>query len=170
MSITVEAFQMEGWKETFTGLVLAENDEWVMIAHIPSEYFVDGYRLVRKEYIVQRIRKSAEQRAERVLRLRKVDYAAPKGFAWGDTEELLRWVESRYDLFQFQDREEDDVMVGRVDVVDDGFLQIIFVDIDGQEDETYDMEFPLSEILIIEFGTNYMDSVRLLWKDNGNGN
>lgn len=166
MAITVEAFQMEGWKETLTGLVLAENDEWVLIGHIPADYAVDGYRLISKKYIVTRINKGAEQRVELVMRLRKVEPAIPEGFVWADTEGLLRWVEKTYGLFQFQDREEDDVMVGRIDEIDDGFLQIVFVDIDGNEDEDYDMEFPLSEILIIEFGTGYMDAVRLLWRHN----
>jgi hypothetical protein len=166
MAITVEAFQMEGWKETLTGLVLAENDQWVLIGHIPADYAVDGYRLVNKKYIVTRINKGAEKRVELVMRLRDMKPDLPEGFSWGDSEHLLRWIESKYGLFQFQDQEEDDVIVGRIDEIDDGFLQIVFIDIEGKEDDEYDMEFPMSEILIIEFGTGYMDAVRLLWKHN----
>ena len=166
MAIKVEAFQMEGWKETLTGLVLAENEDWVLIGHIPADYAIDGYRLISKKHIVTRINKGAEQRVELVMRLRKVEPNIPEGFTWGDTEHLLRWIEKKYDLFQFQDQEEDDVMVGRIDGIDDGFLQLVFIDIDGNEDDDYDMEVPLSGILIIEFGTGYMDAVRLLWRHN----
>ena len=47
----VETYKIKGWREKETGLLIAENEEWVLVKHIPVDYMVDGYKLYQKKFI-----------------------------------------------------------------------------------------------------------------------
>ena len=38
----IEAFKIKGWSVKETGLVVAENEDWLLVKHIPIDYVVDG--------------------------------------------------------------------------------------------------------------------------------
>lgn len=48
----VERFEIQDWEEPQTVLLLAENEEWVLVKHIPVDFVVDGYKLYKKQFIL----------------------------------------------------------------------------------------------------------------------
>ena len=50
----VETYRVTGWEDVERGLIVAENDEWLLVKHIPIDYIVDGYKLYRKAFIASR--------------------------------------------------------------------------------------------------------------------
>ena len=115
----VETFQMIDWEEPEVGLLIDENEEWLLVKHIPVDYVIDGYKVFKKEFIESRDRGENEQKIEKVLHLKKVDINKPDGFEFSDAAGLLQWVESTYGLFEIQD-DESELTYGRICKIVDG--------------------------------------------------
>jgi hypothetical protein len=161
----VETYVTKDWEESEAGLLLAENDEWILVKHIPADYVIDGYRLYKKKFVENRERDETERQIERVLKLKGVDAAMPEGFEFSDTIGLLQWVESKYGLFEFQDDDESELFYGTLQNVENGSLSINMITAKGEEDPEFDFEFEIDKIRILEFETDYHLSIKLLWDD-----
>lgn len=162
--MTVETFYVKGWEEAEAGLVISENADWVLVRHIPVDYMVDGFRLYNKDLLVKRERKSNEKQIEKVLTLKQITTETPDGFEFDTTEEILRWCEKKYGLFEFQEEEEGELFYGKIREIENDFLLIHMIMDDGTV-ESDDQEYRLSEIRTISFETDYFKSIRLLWLD-----
>ena len=51
----VEKYKIKDWDDSESGLLVSENDDWILVKHIPVDYVIDGYRLYKKEFIENRI-------------------------------------------------------------------------------------------------------------------
>jgi hypothetical protein len=173
----VETFHIVSWEEPETGLVIAENNEWVLVKHIPVDYQIDGYKIYKKAFIAERTHSSKEVAIEKVLRLKGVKAEHPEGFdfgssinLFGSTVYLLKWSEQKYGLFEFQNNSETEVFYGKISEVTDGLLRINMVIADGSVEEKYDYEFEIEEIRAIAFESDYFISMKLLWQDKMKNN
>ncbi len=163
--LQVETYKIKGWKETVTGLVISENKDWILVKNIPSDYRLDGYTLYRKEYVKKRLTKTSEQQVERVLGLRNTKIIAPKKFKFDSTANLLKWVEKKYGLFEFQDYDEDVLFYGKINDINKGKLTIDMIKSDGSIDEKFDAKFSLKKIRAISFDTDYFNAIVLMTED-----
>ncbi|WP_162051344.1 hypothetical protein [Pontibacter pamirensis] len=168
----VESFQIASWEEPEKGLVIVENDEWVLVKYVPVDYQIDGYKLYRKSFIEERLYTSREVVIEKVLNLKGVKEEPPIGFRFGLTVnlfgsaiDLLKWSEQKYGLFEFQDDSETEVFYGKISEVTDRLLTIDMIKADGSVEENYDFEFDVNEIRAIAFESDYFTSMKLLWED-----
>lgn len=161
----VEDYKLKGWQDSEQGLLLAENEEWVLVKHIPIDYTLDGYRLYKKEFIHQRMRTKMEEQVEKVLKLKKVGTELPEGFKFSNTMGILDWVESNYGIFEFQDEDESELFYGKKNKVEGKSLTIDMVKSNGEVEANFDYVFDLSKIRVITFETDYHLSIQLLWKD-----
>jgi hypothetical protein len=161
----VETYKIKGWKEKETGLLIAENEDWILVKHIPVDYVVDGYKLYKKEYIKKRIVKGKEAKITRVLELKETPTDLPKGFKFDTVIELLKWSEKTYGLFEFQDKKEGELFYGKINTVESDFLVIDMIKASGKIEKEYDYDFLLSKIRAIAFETDYFEAIRLLMSD-----
>ena len=162
----VETYTIKDWEDQETGLLIAENEDWLLVRHIPVDYVVDGYKLYKKSFIESRVTTDQERQVEKVLGLRKISMDIPNGFVFSDTIGLLSWVESNYDMFEFQGKDESELTYGKlIEDNDDQGLVIDWIAPDGTVDYDYVHEEAVSEIRVITFETDYHISMRLLWKD-----
>lgn len=160
--IKVETYKIDRWKEKETGLLLAENEDCILVKHIPVDYVVDGYKVYFKKHIISRECLKKEEKVELVLSLKKVKTTKPKEFKFGKPLELLKWVEKKYGLFEFQDESETELFYGTINSVSKNSLVINMIKSDGTIEYNYDYEFNLRKIRSITFLTDYFDSIRLL--------
>lgn len=163
--ITVESFEVEGWEEKQTGLVVLENEEWLLVKDIPVDYVVDGYKIYKKQFINNRLQEDNEKKIERVLKLKGVEANAPEGLTLGSVAEILAWCEARFGLFEFQDGEDDELFYGRINTIEGRSLIIDSIKTDGKTEFEFDCEFDMDEIRVITFESDYFNSIRLLWED-----
>jgi asparagine synthetase A len=162
----VETFLLEDWEETETGLIIEENQEWILVKHIPVDYLIDGFKLYRKSAIVERVHSTIEENIERVLKLKKVAVDKPDNFEFSDTLSILKWSEANYDILEFQDDSESELIYGKLKRVEGDDFTIDFINADGTVDPLFDYEFSLEAIRVISFDSDYHQSIRLLFKDN----
>jgi hypothetical protein len=161
----VERLKITGWEDEETGLLVAENEEWLVVRHIPVDYVVDGYKLYRKAFMEARTRTQKETLIERVLRLKGVKAERPTGFEFKGIAETLQWCEQKYGLFEFQDSDQTEVTYGRINQITNGTLMIDMITTTGEVDEAYEYDFELDAIRVITFETDYFESIRLLSRD-----
>ena len=161
----VERFEIQDWEEPQTGLLLAENEEWVLVKHIPVDFVVDGYKLYKKQFILSRSNGAEEQLIARVLKLKNETTALPERFEFQATADVLRWSQREFDLFEFQDEDETELFYGRINRLEKSDLIIDMVLSDGTLELDYDIVFNIDAIRAITFGSDYFNSIRLLYKD-----
>ncbi|MFY0671855.1 MAG: hypothetical protein JXQ87_00540 [Bacteroidia bacterium] len=162
----VETYILKEWEESTAGLLLAEDKEWILVKHIPVDYAIDGYRIYKKEFVEKRERTDAEKQIERVLALKGIKSKAPVDFEFSNTVGLIKWVESNYGLFEFQDDDESEIFYGQIDAVNGNGLTIKLLAADGSIDTSFNYEFDISRIRVLEFETDYHLSMKLLLDDN----
>lgn len=165
MQIKAESFQIRDWEEVQTGIVLAENENWILVNHIPVDYLIDGYTLINKKHILKRHSGKDEKQIERVTKLKEVTVKKPEDFEFADTLGLLQWCEGKFGIFAFQTEDEYAAFFGKINRVDKDALIIDSVFADGKVMPDYDFEFDLKEVRTITFGSDYFESMRLLWLD-----
>lgn len=160
----VEKLKVADWEDEATGLLVAENEEWLLVKHV-VDYVIDGYKLYRKAFIEERTRTGKEAFVERVLLLKKVQEDKPAGFEFNGVAATLKWCEQKYGLFEFQDFDQTQLFYGRINHITEGILIIDMIKANGEEEKAYDYDFELDEIRVITFETDYFESMRLLWLD-----
>ena len=164
----VEYIELNGWDETsVSGLWLAENDEWLLLHHIPVDYIIDGYVLIAKQHIRSRRAKKKHKEFELVLQLKGVKPEVPLGFSFSNTIGLLRWVESTYGLIHFMEvAEEESAFLGWLNEADVVHFWIDTLEPNGTvaAREQEEMPFVISEVCLISFADDYSESLKLLWQ------
>ena len=164
-NITVETFKIKGWKEKETGLLVAENEKWILVKHIPVDYLVDGYKLYKKKFIKSRESKEREAQVAHVLGLKGVKAKKPKGFEFAGVVDTLKWSEKKYGLFEFQDSEEGALQLGKINTVSKKSLFIDFITAEGKLKKAFKFSFKTNEIRSITFESDYFNSIKLLMDD-----
>lgn len=162
--LRVEFLRLADWEDDVVGVWLAENDDWLLLRRIPVDYVVDGYALVAKQYLMTRQPGAGRKQTELVLRLKGIQPTVPPGFSFSDTLGLLRWVEQTYGLVQFQD-EEEATFLGWLRCVEDTRFRIDALSANGRVDRAYEAWFAAADVQIIEFDTDYFNSLKLLWQE-----
>jgi len=162
----VENYEIKDWEDSEQGLLITENEDWILVKHIPVDYVVDGYKLYKKEFVDKRLRTEKEEQIEKVLILKSIKTESPKNFKFADTTGLLVWVESVYGIFEFQDHDETELFYGKKNRIEENILKIDMIKSDGSVETNYDFEFDINDIRVITFETDYHLSIQLLWKDN----
>lgn len=158
----VEKFKIKGWKKKETGIVISENEDWILVKHIPNDYVVDGYKIYNKTFIKRRKPISEEDNLTIVLKLKNVNLNIPDNFKFSSTLDLLKWSEKKYGLFEFQDDSETELFFGKLNKILGHEFVIDMILSDGTFENEYEFNFLIDEIRVITFETDYFESIRLL--------
>lgn len=162
--MNVESFTIDNWDDQRGGIILAENDDWLLVMNA-SDYNPDGYSIYKKEFLKNRMNGEEERLVERVVYLKNINPIIPDGFEFSNTLGHLKWCQDKYGVFEFQDDDDAELFYGRINRVMDNSLMIDFIDSKGNIDTDYDYEFDLNQIRVISFGSAYFEAIRLLWLD-----
>ncbi|MFK8101255.1 MAG: hypothetical protein AB8G15_01975 [Saprospiraceae bacterium] len=163
--MTVETYKIAGWKQKEKGLLIAENEDWVLVKSIVGEFAIDGYKLYAKSFLTSRKTKKRDKLIARVLQLKKVKVALPDGFEFGNRVALLQWSEQQYGLFEFQEESEEELFYGKINHIIGNYLTIDMITAKGEIEQAYEYQFPISNIRAITFASDYFNSIRLLMLD-----
>ena len=90
MNTKVESYKIKGWKDKETGVLISENEDWILVNHIPADYALDGFKLYRKKFVKKRISGASEKQIERVLNLKNKKTPELKDFEFNDVLATLK--------------------------------------------------------------------------------
>lgn len=164
MQINVYNYELKGWEDLVTGIVLAENDSWVLLHEIPADYRPDGYCLLNKAQLVDYFKDEDSDLKERVLQLQGYQIEVPKGFQLTNTDDMLRFIESHFQLFGVQD-EEESIQIGTIQSIVANELRMNYINSYGEVDDSTAPPIFVDAIQSITFKSDYLQAVYLLWKN-----
>lgn len=160
----VETYKIKDWKEKETGLLIDENEDWILVKYIPVDYVIDGYKIYKKSVVEKRKSKTKEEKIARVLQLKKIETKTPESLSLDSVLEILKWSEKKYGLFEFQDNE-GDLFYGKLNKVKVDMFYIDLINSNGNIEKEYDYNFLIYEVAAIAFESDYFESIRLLMND-----
>lgn len=161
----VEDYLIKDWKEQEIGVMLDENDDWILIKSIPVDFQVDGYKLLRKKHLEKRSL-NTNSSLHKVLKLKNLVFEKPEDFKFMTPLEILKWSENKYGCFEFQDDVEDELFYGVIQKSEERNFSINFIKSDGTLDSDFDVDFFEEDIRVISFGSDYFQSICLLYNSN----
>ena len=158
----VEKFKIKGWKKKEIGILISENEDWILVKYIVGDYMVDGYKIYNKNFIKKRVIISDNETLSIVLKLKKLNLNIPSGFKFGTAIEMLKWSEEKYGLFEFQDDNETELFYGKLNKVIGNEFIIDMILSDGTLEYQYDFNFLTDKIRVITIESDYFESIQLL--------
>lgn len=149
-------------KRPIEGLVVDYNDDWTLMKYNPVDYVIDG-RVIFRHKNIKGYRVSAEEKfREKVILLKGIAVKKTDLVSLADLESILRYLTDKYGLFQLYTKSETVCYVGRLKSIDEKQLVIAYITPKGKWDGT--MTFKPSDIRVIEFDTDYLNSLKLVAK------
>lgn len=164
MNMDVYNYDLKDWSDYITGIVLMENEDWVLLHELPGDYQPDGYCLINKSQIVDRFKDEDAELKERVLQLKGYEMELPQALILEDLDDMLRSIEDHYHVFGVQD-EEDMIRIGTIQSIVANELRLNFINTFGEMSEETPEPIFKTDIQTVTFGTDYLHSIYLLWKD-----
>lgn len=149
-------------KDPFYGFVIDFNAEWTLLKYNSVDYVTDGY-VILKHKNIQGVRRDAEEKfREKVIRLKGLAPTDKEMVPITDIESILKFLTKKFGVFQFYTKSETACYLGRLISIDSKQLIIDFLDPKGKW--TGKMKFRPGDIRVIEFDTDYINSLKLVSK------
>ncbi len=156
----VQSFKLRGYKP-IVGVVLRQGAARVLVQSIPTDYTLDGYRL-----LANRATPSSGEREQQLALVLKLKGALPVDVPPYPVEsdyELFNVLRDTQELIAIYLREES-LLVGRVHQVNSASLRLHLLSPKGQWLDVHVFRF--ARIKLLETGTDYLRSLQLLAAHN----
>lgn len=156
----VISIKFADWERPIYGYVIDYNENWTLMKNNPTDYVIDGYIIVKNEIIDSLNRESEEKWKEKVIKLKGLEPTDNDIIPIKDLETILKYLTHYFGVFQIQTQHDDSCYLGRLKSIDSKSLIIENLDPQGNWDG--ELEFNPDEIRIIEFDTDYVNSLKLV--------
>lgn len=157
----VQSFKLRGYKP-FSGVALRQGAARILMHSIPTDYVLDGYRLLLGHRLTVSSSESEHQVAL-VLQLKGVLPLAVPPYPVDSDHELFTMLREKQELIAVYLSEES-CLVGRVHRVSGASFYLHLLNTRGQWLEVHPFRF--ERIKIVESGTDYLHSLGLLAAHN----
>lgn len=154
------AIEFEDRKEIFTGFLIDYTDDWILIKNNPVDFIIDGYVIIKNKNIRSITRDSDNAFTESVIRLKGLKTNSDEIIPLRDLSSILTFITNKYEIFQIAKKSEKAVYLGKLIKLDDEELVIDFLETRGKFGG--ELSFNPNKIRVIEFDTDYINSLKLL--------
>jgi hypothetical protein len=157
------SIEFEDKKEVFTGFLIDYSDDWILLRNNPVDFIVDGYVLLKNKNVKGVHRDEDHEFTEKVIRLKGVKTNAEDIIPIKDLAAIISYLDKKYGVFQISKKSSKSAYLGKLIELNKDELTIDFLDIRGEFGG--ELRFNPEKIRVIEFDTDYINSLRLLIKD-----
>lgn len=147
-------------KTPIYGYVVDYNDDWTLMKYNPVDYIIDGYIIFRHKNIEGIRRDTDEKWREKVINLKGLQPADKDIIPLTDLETILRYLTHNFGVFQVYTKSETACYLGRLKSIDNKELIMDNLNPKGKWDGQ--IKFKTSDIKVIEFDTDYINSLKLV--------
>ena|SRR5688572_18433455 len=143
------------------GIVIDYDDDWMLLKSNPTDYIIDGYAIVKNQNIRDIVRGDEEKWREKVIKLKKTKTLKSK-IPLDSLESILKALTKKFEIFTLYIKEDDVCWLGKLKSIDEKSLVIDDLTTKGKWDGQ--MTFKTKDIRVIEFDTDYINSLKLVSK------
>lgn len=154
------SIEFEDRKEIFSGFLIDYTNDWILIKNNPVDFIIDGYVILKNKNIKSITRDGDNIFTESVIRLKGLKTNSDEIIPLRDLSSILTFITNRYGIFQIAKKSEKAVYLGKLIKLDDEELVIDFLETRGKFGG--ELSFNPNKIRVIEFDTDYINSLKLL--------
>ena len=158
------SIEFEDKKDIYTGILIDYSKDWILLRNNPVDFVLDGFVVVRNKKIKSIFREPEYEFIEKVIRLKSIKINAEEIIPLKDLFSILTFLTERYSLFQIATKSDKAVYIGKLKEFDNEELTIDFLSTFGKWDG--EMDFKPNKVRIIEFDTDYLNSLKLVLNSN----
>ena len=145
--------------ENYKGIIQNIGKEWILLYRLFTDYMMDGYVLLKKEYIHEFIRDDAICFTEEVLKAKGIAFIQPNNdIPLNDTYTLFEWLSNKRIVFMFSLKEDNIGYVGMISKILSKSFYLQVFDVDGH---WWDKKliYRIGTVRRIDFNTDYIESL-----------
>lgn len=142
------------------GYVVDYNEDWTLMKYNPVDYIIDGYIIFRHKNIEDFCRKADEKWREKVINLKGLQPTDKDIIPLTDLETILKYLTDSFGVFQVFTKSETICYLGRLKSIDS--KELILDDLNPKGEWKGQIKFRTGDIRIIEFDTDYINSLKLV--------
>jgi hypothetical protein len=150
----------EDQKEIFTGFLIDWTEDWILLKNNPVDFIIDGYTILKNKNVKSIIQDEDFEFTERVIKLKGLKTSTEEIIPLNDLPSIINFLARKYEIFQIATKSDKAVYLGKLIELNDEELIIDFLGAEGKFDG--EMDFKLSKIRVIEFDTDYINSLKLI--------
>jgi hypothetical protein len=143
------------------GIVIDYNDDWMLLKSNPNDYIIDGYAIVKNHGIKDIVLGDEEKWREKVIKLKKYKTLKAK-IPLRSLEDILKTLTKRFGVFTLYTKEDGICWLGRLKSID--HKSVVIDDMTPKGKWVGTMTFKTKDIRVIEFETDYINSLKLVSK------
>lgn len=162
--ITIE---FDDKKDTFSGFLIDWTEDWILIKNNPVDFIIDGYTILRNKNVKAIVQDKDHEFTERVIKLKGLKTSAAEIIPLTDLPSIIYFLASRYGIFQIATKSDKAVYLGKLVEIDDDQLVIEFLTPEAEFEG--EMIFKPKKIRVIEFDTDYINSLKLIVDEEKKG-
>ncbi|HTG65717.1 MAG TPA: hypothetical protein VL859_05030 [Flavobacterium sp.] len=153
-------------KEIYTGFLIDYSDDWILLRNNPVDFIIDGFVILKNKNIERMYRDSNHEFTEKVIRLKGLKTNAKDIIPIKDLASIVNFLDKKYGIFQIAKKSATSAYLGKFIRMNDEELIIDFLDTKGQFGG--ELSFNPEKIRVIEFDTDYINSLKLVAQENQN--
>ncbi|CAM2973840.1 hypothetical protein [Flavobacterium frigoris] len=155
--ITIE---FDDKKEIFSGFLIDWTEDWILLKNNPVDFIIDGYTILKNKNIKAIIQDKDHEFTERVIKLKGLKTSAAEIIPLKDVSIIIYFFANKYEIFQIATKSDKAVYLGKLLELNEEELLIDFLGTEGEFEG--EMSFKLNKIRVIEFDTDYINSLKLI--------
>lgn len=151
-------------KEIFTGFLIDYSDDWILLRNNPVDFILDGFVILKNKNIEAVNRDHDLAFNEKVIRMKGLQINSEDIIPIRDLASIMKYVSEKYGIFQIAKKSSKSAYLGKLIEFTDEELTIDFLDTKGQFGG--DLSFNPEKIRVIEFDTDYINSLKLIVRED----
>ena len=151
-------------KEVFSGFLIDYSDDWILLRNNPVDFILDGFVILRNKNIQAVNRDNDLAFTEKIIRLKGLKINSEDIIPIKDLATIINYISEKYGIFQIAKKSSKSAYLGKLLELNDEELTINFIDMRGQFGG--ELSFNPEKIRVIEFDTDYINSLKLVVQDN----
>jgi hypothetical protein len=142
------------------GYIIDYNEDWTLMKYNPVDYIIDGYIIFRHKNIDGFRRGTDEKWREKVINLKGLQPTDKDIIPLTDLETILKYLSDKCGVFQVYTKSETASYLGRLKFIDKN--ELIMDNLNPKGKWEGKMKFRTGDIRVIEFDTDYVNSLKLV--------
>jgi hypothetical protein len=154
------SIEFDDKKDIFSGFLIDWTEDWILLKNNPIDFIIDGYTILKNKNVKSIIQDKDHEFTERVIKLKGLKTSAEEIIPLKDLPSIINFLADKYEIFQIAKKSDKAVYLGKLIEMNDEELLIDFMGTEGEFDG--EMSFKLDKIRVIEFDTDYINSLKLI--------
>lgn len=150
----------EDKKDVFTGILIDYSKDWLLLRNNPVDFVIDGFVILRNKKIKSIYREPEYDFVEKVIRLKNININPEEIIPLKDLFSIVAFLTAKFSLFQLATKSDKAAYIGKLKDFDEDMMTIDFLSPHGKWDG--EMDFKPNKIRVIEFDTDYLNSLQLV--------